>query len=200
MHVVARIRHVLARHPGLYWAAVLLVAAGGAATAVAAGAAVDDARRAWGQTRDVVVATVDLAPGDPLAGATARRALPGPLVPAAAVGALDEGATARQHVAAGEVLVDADVVATAAPQALIPAGWSAVAVAEAVPTGARTGDAVAAVAGGLVLSADGLVVGTTADAVLVAVPDDEVAGVATAAADGTLTLVLRSAVSASRPR
>jgi Flp pilus assembly protein CpaB len=36
--------------------------------------------------------------------------------------------------------------------------------------------------------------------VLVAVPDDDVAGVATAAADGTLTLVLRSAVSASRPR
>ena len=58
----------------------------------------------------------------------------------------------------------------------------------------------AAVASGLVLTVDGLVVGTHADAVLVAVPDDEVAGVATAAADGTLTLVLRPAVSASRPR
>jgi hypothetical protein len=200
MHVAARVRLVLARHPALYWAAVLLAAAGAAGIAASAGAAVDDARRAWGETRAVVVATGDLAPGDPLAGATERRSLPGPLVPPTAVDRVDQGSTARQRIAAGEIVVRSDVAPTAAPQALIPAGWSAVAVAEAVPTGVRTGDAVTAVAGGVMLSADGLVVGSDAGTVLVAVPDDAVPSIAAAAADGTLMLALVPAVSASRPR
>ena len=56
-------------------------------------------------------------------------------------------ARARQRITAGEVLTEPDVVATAGPRALIPTGWSALAVAEAVPSGAPVGDPVRAVAG-----------------------------------------------------
>ena len=75
-------------------------------------------------------------------------------------------------------LVAADVAATAGPRALIPDGWSAVAVAEAVPSGAVVGDPVVAVAGGVVLAAEGVVVGHAGEAVLVAVPTDDGAAVA----------------------
>jgi hypothetical protein len=190
MNIVARTRHVLARHPSIYWATVLLLAVAAAAVVVSATASVDAARRAWGAPRRVVVATADLAPGDPLAGATATRDVPGPMVPAAALDAAPPGAIARQHVAVGEVLVARDVAASGAPRALIPVGWSAVAVAEAVPSGAAIGDAVRAAADGVVLASDGVVVGRTGDVVLVAVPDDAAPAVATAASEGTLALLL----------
>jgi len=190
MHVVARARTVLARHPWLYWLTVL--AAGAAAALVLVGAAhrVDEARAAWGRPVAVVVATAPLAPGDPLAGAVEERRLPAPLLPPSALHAVPDGAVVRQHVAAGEVLVTADVTAEDGPQALVPDGWAAVAVAEAVPTGARAGDAVRPVAGGAELADAGVVVGHHGDAVLVAVPRQDAAAVAHAAATGELALVL----------
>ena len=191
MHVAARIRHVLARRPWLYWLAILVVAAAAATVAADAGAAVDDARRAWGRTRPVVVARVDLEPGDPLAGGTTTRSLPVPLLPPSAVDEVASGAVARQHLGAGEVVVAADVAASGSPQALIPPGWSAVAVAEVVPTGAAIGDRVTAVADGVVLASDGRVVGHVGDAVLVAVPDDDAPALAAASAAGGAALVLR---------
>ncbi len=183
----------MARRPWLYWLAVLTLAAGAGLVVARAGASVDAARRDWGATRDVVVASVDLAPGDPLAGHIEIRSRPGPMIPAAAVTDADElaGALARQHVGAGEILVAPDIVATASPQALIPPGWSAVAVAEPVPSGAGVGDRVAAASGGAVLAAAGVVVGRVGDAVLVAVPDDAAAAVAAASTTGDLTLLLR---------
>jgi hypothetical protein len=190
MNVVARLRHVLARRPWLYWSGVLLVALAAAAVVAAATSRVDDARRAWGQPRRVVVATADLVPGDPLDDATELRTVPSPVAPATALERAAPGAVARQHVGAGEIVVAVDVAARDAPQALIPDGWSAVAVAEAVPTGADLGDAVRAVADGVVLAADGVVVGRSEAAVLVAVPDDAAPAVATAAAAGDLALLL----------
>ena len=62
MHPVARLRHVLARRPWLYWSAVALLAAGIGVAAASAVAGVDDARRAWVDTRSVVVAVAELAP------------------------------------------------------------------------------------------------------------------------------------------
>ena len=59
MNPVARARHVLARRPWLYWSAVLALAAFAGWSVAAAAAGVDEARRAWGATRDVVVATDD---------------------------------------------------------------------------------------------------------------------------------------------
>ena len=124
MNPVARARHVLARRPWLYWSAVLALAALGGWSVAAAAAGVDEARQAWGTTRDVVVATDDLAPGERARpGGSPLRPRPAPAVADAAVTSVPPGATARQHVAAGEVLVDRDVAAPGGPQALIPGGW-----------------------------------------------------------------------------
>ena len=190
MHPVARVRHVFARRPWLYWAVVVAIASGAALLTADAVAGVDEARRSWGATREVIVATVDIAPGQPLAGRTAPRPRPGPTVPGRALVTAASGAVARQHVVAGEVLVDTDVAAGAAPVSLIPEGWRGVAVAEAVPSGSAIGDRVAAASGGVVLATDGVVVGQSGDAVIVAVPAAEAAQVAAAGAAGELTLLL----------
>ena len=62
-------------------------------------------------------------------------------------------------------------------------------MAEAVPTGVAVGDAVRAVADGVVLAHDGVVVGA-GETVLVAVPDDAAPAVAMAASSGTLALLI----------
>jgi hypothetical protein len=191
MNPLARLRHVLARHPWLYWLGVGCVALAIGLVAVRAAASVDEARRRWGTTREVAVAIADLAPGDPLAGRVELRTRPVPMVPAAAITDVGDGARARQHVSVGEIVVAADVAASGAPQALIPPGWSAVAVDEAVPSGAAVGDDVAAAAGGVVVADAGIVVGQRDDAVLVAVPDADAPAVAAASAAGDLSLLLR---------
>jgi hypothetical protein len=191
LNPLARARHVLARRPWLYWVAVVALAAGAALAAGHAAASVDDARRQWGATRDVVVATADLAPGDPLAGRVELSSRPGPMIPSGAVTTVEPTARARQHVSTGEILVRPDIAAAGSPQDLIPAGWTAVAVAEAVPSGAHVGDAVSAASGGAVLAEHGVVVGRSAEVVLVAVPTAEAAQVAAASAGGELALLLQ---------
>ena len=144
MNLVARARHVLARRPWLYWSAVARARRRRPAgpSPPAAPASTTPAGRG-ATTRDVVVATADIAPGDPLAGAH-RDAAPdrSPVVPADAA---RRGARRRDGPPARRRRRGRSSTPTSrrppAPQALIPAGWSAVAVAEAVPTGARIGDA-----------------------------------------------------------
>jgi hypothetical protein len=190
MNPVARVRHVLARRPWLYWCCVAVLALAAALLAADASAGVDEARRSWGTTRDVVVTAADIAPGEALVGRVQLRALPAPMVPDAAMGEVPPDAVARHDLAAGEIVVAPDLAAGPGPRALIPDGWQAVAVAETVPSTATVGDRVAAASEGVVLADDGLVVGRTADAVVVAVPSDEAANVAHAAVAGTLTLLL----------
>ncbi len=191
MNPLARARHVLARRPWLYWSAVVALATGAGLVAAHAAAAVDDARRQWGATREVLVATAELAPGDALAGRVEVRSRPGPMIPSGAVTTVGPEAHARQHVEAGEILVGPDVAAAGSPQDMIPAGWAAVAVAEAVPSGAEVGDAVSAASGGVVLAEHGLVVGRRGEVVLVAVPAAEAPQVAAASDSGELGLLLR---------
>jgi len=190
MNPLARVRHVLARRPWLYWLAVSALAIACGLVAARAVAAVEDERQAWGSPRTVVVAAHDLAPGDALDGATLKLAVPLPLVPPDALAATPAGAVARQRVAAGEMLVGHDIAATAGPQALIPPGWQAVAVAEPVATGAGVGDRVVAAGGGIVLAPSGVVVAVLAEGVLVAVPSADAPAVAQAATTGELTLLL----------
>ncbi len=190
MNPLARARHVLARRPWLYWVAVAVLASAAGWVAAGSASALDDARRSWGTPRAVVVAAVDIAPGDDLAERTTTRRIPVPLVPPRAVDEVPDGARARQRITAGEVLTEPDVAAATGPRALTPAGWSAVAVAEAVPAGAAIGDPVRAVAGGVVLAAEGVVVGHAGEAVVVAVPADVAPQVAMAAASGELALLL----------
>jgi len=191
MHVLARARLVLARHPSLYWSAAAVLAAGAALVAADAAAGVDEARRSWGETRTVVLALGPVAPGAPLAGSTEVRAVPLPLVPADALAALTGAEVARQHLTAGEIVVAHDVAATSGPAALVPDGWRGVPVREPVPSGASVGDRVAVVAGGVELAADAVVVGHLPDGLVVAVPHQQAPQVAQASASGELVVVLR---------
>jgi hypothetical protein len=190
MNPVAHLRHVLARRPWLYWLAVLLLAGIAGLVVAAAAARVDAARRSWGVTRPVVVAVVDVAPGDDLGKLTDVRSRPAPMVPTDAVSEVPAEATARQRIAAGEIVMAHDVAAGSGPQALIPDGWRAVPVAERVPSGAAVGDEVAVASGGIVVADDGIVVAALAEGVLVAVPADVAAQVAQASATGELTVLL----------
>ena len=97
------------------------------------------------------------------------------MVPAGALTDLAPGSVARQHVAAGEVIVAHDESPTATPQSLIPDGWLAAAIAEAIPSGARVGDRVTVATGGVVIAGDGVVVGVVGEALLVAIPADAAA-------------------------
>ncbi len=85
MNLVARVRHVLARRPWLYWSGVLVLAAIAGLVVADAAARVDAARQAWGVTRPVVVALADVAPGEVLDDVTEVRALPEPMVPVRAL-------------------------------------------------------------------------------------------------------------------
>ncbi len=190
MNPLARARHLLARRPWIYWAVVAAFAATAAWSVLAALDGVDGARRAWGEGRTVLVAADDIAPGDAIADHVEAATRPAPVVPDAALRELPDDAVARQHVAAGEVLVGPDVAPRAGPQALIPPGWLGVAVAEAVPSGARPGDRVRAVSSGVVVATDGLVVDAGEAALVVAVPAGDAAAVAAGSTAGDLTLLL----------
>ena len=192
MILLAHVRRVLAHRPWLYWSAVGVLALVAGLLVSRAASRIEAAQAAWGEPRSVYVAISAVEPGTPLAASTQRRELPAPLVPAAAVTELDPGATARQRIAPGEVVVRQDVSAVAAPQALIPDGWLAVSVAEAASTGVRAGDAVSVASGGVMLARDGVVVGTTGESVLVAVPAEDAALVAHAASSGDAALLVKS--------
>jgi hypothetical protein len=119
MHVGARLRLLLVRHPWVWWVAVAVAAA---VVAVAVNGAVrrlDDERRSWGERREVWVATVAVAPGEALV--AEARSYPLAMIPANALREPPTG-VARQRVGAGEVV--------AVPEGAAPA------VTRAVPGGA----------------------------------------------------------------
>ncbi|MFT3852924.1 MAG: hypothetical protein QM733_09325 [Ilumatobacteraceae bacterium] len=184
MHVVARVRLFLVRHPWVWWAAIAVVAI---VVGVSVGGAVrrlDEERRSWGEPRQVWVAMADTAPGEPIV--ADARTYPVSMVPAGALDAPPAGA-ARQRIAAGEVIVADDVTTTGTP-GLIPPGWVAVPVAQRSPV-AHVGDEVAAFADGRHL-ADGVVVAVDADQVVVAIPAESAPAVTQAVPGGAVVVGL----------
>ena len=125
MRHLAMVRRVLARRPWIYWTIVAAVAAAGAIATASVLRGVDDERARWGDTAAVLVATRDVAAGEPLAGLIAERRYPMAMIPAGAVESVEAGAAARHRLGAGEIVVDVDVAATTAPRSLIPRGWLA---------------------------------------------------------------------------
>jgi SAF domain len=190
MSLPARVRLVLARSPWLYWAVVAALAGAAGLFVMRAADGVEAARESWGDSRRVLVATRDVEPGDLLDGAADLRPLPAPMLPPDAVTELEEGAVARQRIAAGEVVVAHDLGPSGAPQTLIPSGWLAVAISEPVASGARVGNAVSVATGGVVLATEGIVVGLVGEALLVAVPADIAPQVAQAASTGDVAVLL----------
>ena len=141
MNPLARLRHVLARRPWLYWLGVAVVALAIGLVAVRAAASVDEARRRWGTTREVAVA--DRRPRSRRSARRPRRAAqptgadgPGRRPSPSSSTAPGPGSTSASARSWWRPISSP----SAAPQALIPPGWSAVAVAEAVPSGAAVGD------------------------------------------------------------
>ncbi|HEX6167759.1 MAG TPA: SAF domain-containing protein [Acidimicrobiales bacterium] len=128
--LTVRARRALARPaPRRLGVAALAVATGLTVTSLvgAAGAA----RDRWGDTRPVVVATRDLAPGEVLdGGATEIRDLPAAVLGETALAEAPAGAVVRHPILAGEPVVAARLAPTGlvGAAALVPAGERAVAV------------------------------------------------------------------------
>ncbi|MFP5257038.1 MAG: SAF domain-containing protein [Acidimicrobiia bacterium] len=198
---------VLRRHPRLWWlvAAASALAAGLLTSSVVARA--EAARRAWGDTVAVVVATRDLAPGDRLGtGALTIEHRPLAAVPRSALTALPRDRVAASTIVAGEVLVAERVAGEGVDgaAALLPPGMRAMAipadpsVTPPVAVGDRVDLVVALVAPaegsgsppGFTLVADAVVVAVAEAAVTVAVPRDDTSRVAVALGAGAVTLAL----------
>jgi len=179
MRLLARLRMQLARHPSLWWLAVGSVAVIVGVGIAGAVRSLEHQRNSWGERRAVWVAVDAAEPGEALH--AEARDYPVAVVPADAAADVPAGATARQRVGAGEVVVRVDVDVGGTP-GLVPAGWVAVPIAQRASV-ARVGDAVAAFANGVRL-ADGVVVARDEEQVVVAVPPEAAAAVAQAVPGG----------------
>ena len=137
---VSRLRLLFARRPWLHWLIAGLCAVLVWWQLASAQSGLDRARAAWGRTRTVWVATTSARVGDALV--VAKHQYPSAMTPAAAVDTVPLTPVAAREVAAGAVLVQADIVG---PNTT-PAGWAVFAVraqdaphlSDAVAVGAGT--------------------------------------------------------------
>lgn len=101
-----RLTVALRRQPVAFWALTALAAGSAHLGVAAATTTLAEGAAAYGDLVPVVVATRDLAPGDPVTGDEVTIAdLPAGLVPAGAVADVPTGATARSPIVAGEAIV-----------------------------------------------------------------------------------------------
>jgi len=193
--LAVRLRLAVARRPVLRTALVVVLAAGAALLAHGEVRRATSARHAWGATTSVVVALVDIAPGDVLDGAnTAARDWPLALAPAGAPPSLPDLATAAHPIAAGQVVVAAQL-AGGDGVGLVPAGRRGVAVAlGSTPLPVEPGARVDVVGGGSVLATAAPVVSVLREGnepvAVVAVRDEELVPVASALANAEVVLAL----------
>ncbi|MGZ4740796.1 MAG: hypothetical protein ACXV5U_08930 [Ilumatobacteraceae bacterium] len=185
MHVLARIRLMVARHPWVYWLVISALAGVVALGAARAMAAVDAARRSWGEQEAVWVASAAAEPGQPIQ--ADRRQVPRALAPASAVIDDPADAPARQRIASGEIITELDLAAGGAA-GLIPHEWLAFAVPAAVAHFAP-GDHVRVYSGDQFVAAS-LVVGRDDSAVMVAIPIESAPAMATALLANTVAVAL----------
>ena len=188
MHVLAALRTLLARHPLLYWIVVAGAAALVADIAVGKLHDVDDARRRWGESHDVWVASRATMPGDPIV--AELRAIPVAVVPAGAIGNDPRTRVALQRLAPGEIVTAADVGDGTLD--LLPPGWQGVAfVADDTTIPLRIGNRVAVVADGVVVVPSGVVIDVSERSVTVGVPAGDAPSAALAVREQTAALTLR---------
>ena len=163
MWLLPRLRFVLARRPWLYWLVVAVCAAVVWLQWSAVQSDAERARRAWGASSTVAVATDAARAGEPLR--AALRDYPLAVLPADALTEAPPEAVAARDIAAGAVLVPFDVLSTDD----IPADWVVLAVPSQDAPAFTRGQRAAAFAAG-VRTCDGIVDATTDDHVEVAVP------------------------------
>jgi hypothetical protein len=187
MHPAARARALLARHPLAYWITIALLAAAIGFVAHDRLRAVERARAEWGTARSVLVAEIDHRPGDELRVRSVE--LPLAALPPRALAEVPDGATLRQRLLEGEVLVAADLAAVPGPAARADVGQAVVGVSDPMAPGAEVGAVVEVVAEGIVLAERGVVVELIDEVVFVAVPAERAPAVAAAAQQRLASLV-----------
>lgn len=188
MQLAARVRLVLARRPWLYWLAVAGLAAGIAFGVERRLAQVDAARERWSPTTAVPVAVHDHRPGDPLVVRLVE--LPRAAVPDRAVGRVPAGARATQRIAAGEVVVDLDVLPAEGPAAGARPGTLVVPIPDPLAADLAIGQGLQVVAEGIVLAERATAVDVAGEVVFAAVDPADAPLVAAAVERGTATLLL----------
>ncbi len=167
MLLLPRLRLALARRPWLYWLFVAACAAVVWSTMASAQSRLDEQRRQWGETRRVWVAAVDIAPGDQVR--STARDYPVAMVTSSAIDDEPVGAIATASIAAGEVLVAADIAATT--DRVLPPDWVVFALAGDNTPDLHPGSPVVVFGSGQRLC-DGLVVAVNDELVEVGVPPE----------------------------
>ena len=162
---VSRLRLLFARRPWLHWLIAGLCAVLVWWQLASAQSGLDRARAAWGRTRTVWVATTSARAGDELV--VAKREYPSAMTPAAAADTVPVTPVAAREVAAGAVLVQADIVG---PNTT-PAGWAVFAVRAENAPHLSAAVAVGVYADGQHLC-DGRAADSTGEHVEIAVPPD----------------------------
>ena len=149
-----------------------------------------------GLTTSVLIATNNIEPGDLITTQLfSLRTLPRAAVAPTALHDLQTGLVAQQSISSGELLTTTNTGTSTSKQLQLPVGFRSVAI---VPPAAlppmQVGDHVDIIANGIVLAADALVLSLIEDTtgVIVAVPAELSAAVASAAAIGDATLVVSS--------
>ena len=153
-----------------------------------------------GSTTPVLIALSNIEPGDIITTQLfSMRTLPRSAVTATALHDLQTGLVAQQSISIGELLTTTNTGTSNSKQLQLPVGFRSVAI---VPPAAlppmQVGDHVDIIANGIVLAADALVLSLMENTnsevvgVIVAVPAELSAAVASAAAIGDATLVVSS--------
>ena len=149
-----------------------------------------------GSTTPVLIASSNIEPGDIITTQLfSLRTLPRSAVTPTALHDLQTGLVAQQSISIGELLTTTNTDTSTSKQLQLPVGFRSVAI---VPPAAlppmQVGDHVDIIANGIVLAADALVLSLIEDTtgVIVAVPAESSAAVASAAAIGDATLVVSS--------
>src|SRR4051794_20713131 len=188
MQWIPRLRTLLARRPWIWWLTVALLAVALAASVAAAVGRLDAERRTWGATASVVVASRDIAPGEPLVGESVE--LPVALLPATSMKSVPPGSVAVQRLARGEVVVEIDVARSSGPAAFMPDGWVAIAIDVTTTSYFHLGDPAVVLGAGAMLAPSAIIAGVDDSQVVVGVPGDVAAAVAAAVVEHTAVVAL----------
>lgn len=145
--------------------------------------------------RDVLVATRDLAAGEPIGGGVETRTVPAEFVPADALTSVDSEARTNAEIAAGEVVIERRMTRTASELAArLDERQSAIAVADEAPVALRIGDRVDLYglddAGSVAVLVENAEVVALEPTVTVAVPTESAARVLAARLASTLSLAV----------
>lgn len=192
--LVSQFRSWVVRSPRSLWLVIVVLAGWCGITVASQLAAARNERERWGRPVMVWVADRSIVAGQPLT--VAERWYPEPVVPVGALTSPPGTEVAAHELDAGEVITVADITAPG-PAALVRPGWVALAVpvdggdpAGSLASGSfAPGSFVTVFTDGMTI-ANGEVIASSTDSVLVAVPHEDGAAVSHAVVNGRAILGL----------